>query len=245
MLIALLIKLLFGGGADEYLIPSIEKYSKKNFDKEAKTIVVTTLHEHQADTKLFYKAQKKRIKTFHQQRQEKDIESEHFDEFYSQTISGFERLDSLSIVRRQIIIQHFSEQQWDEAMVKASKNLEKYLKQKHKTRHKLNKSIARFSSRVERLIANKGINPKTLEIVNHFETITNQYLDDYDELQEDLTHYWLNYTIDEQVLKAKMQQAIAIRKDYNSNFKTTFFELLEILNEKEWLMIRKQFNRIY
>ncbi|MCG8581083.1 MAG: hypothetical protein MI866_14280 [Bacteroidales bacterium] len=244
MLIALLIKLLFGGGTNEYLIPSIEKYSKKNLDKEANMIVCEVIKEHRADTKLFYKTHRDRIRNFHKTRKKKDIDPDTFEIFLQNTISGSNSLDSLAFVRRQTVRQQFTKQQWDEAVQNADKDLNKYLKKKRKQRDRLTKRIDKFKRRTERLVNNRGVNPNALAIVNQFEALTNEYLDEYGELELEIGSYLRHYHIDEEILNQKMDKASDIKKEFYSNFKKTYFELIERLTEEEWRLMRRQFNRI-
>ncbi|MBK3518868.1 hypothetical protein [Carboxylicivirga marina] len=244
MIIALLISLFFGGGQDDFMMPPIEKYAKRNLDNVSKTIVLEGLDSYEAEAKEFYKKHHKRVKSFQKQRLRKDLKKEQFDAFFAKRISGFKTLDSLSNVRRKTLKAEFTPQQWKESVKDIDKTIEKHEKSFVKKRKQLDKRFNKLHNKVEKMILKKGMNPSAKLIIKSFEEHLNYTLDAFVAKRKELNNHLIKYdSSDEEMLNIR-NEIIQIRIDFNEQFKKTYFDLTHIMTDKEWKMIRSQFNKI-
>ncbi|TRX65936.1 hypothetical protein [Carboxylicivirga sp. M1479] len=244
MIIALLIKLLLGGGQDDFLIPPIEKYCKKHLDESSKNIVIETLDKHEDDSKEFFKNFETEIKEFQKKRMAGNVSESEFDVFYSINLKGHKTLDSLSLTRHFIIVDQFTEKQWQDALTDIDKTLKRQQKSFEKKRSKLNKRINKLHNKVEKHINKHGMNPSARLIVASFEEHLNRTLDEFSEKQKERNALLINYNTKQSEVIQLNDDRYAIRMAFNMHFKKTYFDLKNILTKNEWQMISKQFNSV-
>lgn len=240
-----ILAILFGGGGNDLLFSQFDKYVKKVVeDKEKKELIVSEIKEVKSLQKGYLKQTKKFVKEMNKLVHEQSTTKEQFDTFYT-TVKDFEIETNNEFVPHRINVQNaLTQNEWDEILDRAKKNIAKTEKSSAKSLKSLKKSLDKMEVQI---LEHVGEDHK-VKVTESLKKFTQDFYDTSISV--------LSYTeLDHKVLSSKTasrEEIDGLLNDYADSwmkllgiFADLHNELAEIVPEDEWKPVAKQLINAY
>lgn len=245
MLIALLIALLFGGGEEAYIIPQFEKYTKKHIvEEKQKQALQNIFDDYDEVQKTLGKQKKQRGKAFQKLQENDESSPELFQELLDQFQAGEQKHIEQAIIWNIDLRKNLTNEQWDEALVKASNDTSKLWKAFHKNKSSLLKRVTKVNATVAKKIKDPEHYTFTTEKLSTLEQTFKQILDEYEVSGAQSILVTTAYKSKPDDIRESKITLLELKKRLVSEFMQTQFDLKQTLSDEEWQKVKKAFNSV-
>ena len=245
MIIALLIALVFGGSQEDIVFTHLEKYYKKNFEKgEQKEKLKILFSEYNSQKKLYDKANKARMKRFQKLQASPNSTSDNFDSIYTEAVRSRKKWQQASLTRLSILKENLTEDQWNEALQKTDKDVDKYWKSYAKGKSKIINKLEKTDKKIASLKADEKTKEEASDMVRLFRSELEMHFTDFQDKDPAIRKAMLQYSTTNEVILRQKNELHAIQNEFYQSFQKTYFDLKEALGEQDWTKVKSSLNAI-
>lgn len=241
----IVLSILFGGPQNDLLLSQIGKYAKKEVvDNDRKTLVLTEIKAVKSIQKGYDKTTKGNKKNLKKLVSNQSTTQVEFTELFHILVEYEQKVNNVFVPHRLLVQQTLTQEEWDNILESASRDIEKSKKTTDKRLKSLKKALDKTQKTILKHLADKDKDnaSKCLQDFNSYLYDVGEDMLNYNPLEENLL---LNKDASAEDLLFVIDNDIKEWEKILGKLADLHVTLAKIVPENEWSAVAKQINKIY